>query len=443
MKQTKTESAERTETYVNRDENNKIISYGFKIYKRDSLPFEGIISLDEMSAIKQFYTKQGDNLTQWQVYNQLAESFNKYTFSQFQDIIRAFKITKADSPFADHEIEEYTNDELQDRLFRIKKTASIRKADAMRQRDTEKLLSQVQLENLKLKNRLDTLYDLSSSITFDDFKWEPIQIDSKQNLIIWLSDMHIGCRVDENSLYYNDYNESEVLNRLETIFHRVCELNNQYNGFKRLIVCNLGDSLDGQDMQTVRRDHYLPQNLNNQEQITIFVNSLFNFMKNIANNCKCESLEYFSVGASNHGGDFEWSAQKILEAQLNAINIRATVFDKFMDGFDIEDMSMIICHGKDGTDMKKPLPLTINDRTEILINQYIHEYGIMGRKIMFVKGDSHISATTNAKNFIYKSVGAFVGTTKWSAINFGYTPAVCEYTLLDESSNMMNGIIEL
>ena len=444
MSKKKTESADRTETYIIRDENNNILEYVFKIYKRDSISLEGKLSRDEMSAIKQFYTKQGDNLTQWQVYNQLAETFNKYTFAQFQDIIRAFKITKADSPFADHDIEELNNEELQDRLFRIKKTASIRKADARRQKDTEKLLDQIQNENLQLKDKLNTLYNLSSTIHLDKVaEWEPIEVDSNQNLIIWLSDMHIGCRVDNNSLYENPYDESEIYRRLHVIFDKICNLNKLYSGFNRLIICNLGDSLDGQDMQTSRRDHLLPQNMNNQEQVSIFIKNIFNFITAIGENCNCRSLEYFAVGCSNHGGDYEWAAQKILQVQLQAVGITATVFDRFIDGFDIEDMSILLCHGKDNCDMRKPLPLTINDKTEIFINQYIREYNVPGKKIMFVKGDTHVSATTNAKNFIYKSVGAFIGTTKWSAANFGYTPAVCEYTLIDNNSDILNGTIDL
>jgi len=441
-KKQKAESAERTETFTHRNDEGKITKYSFKIYKKHEEPFCGEISRVEMDAIKCLYTNQGVGLTQWQVYNELADSFNKYTFSQFQDIIRAFKITKADSAFADHEIEECTNDELSNRLFRIKKTAHIRRADAERQKETEKLVRELQKENLKLSNQIDSFTQLSQSINLNKrAQWTPVEVTSDHNLIIWLSDMHIGCRVDDNSLYPNPYSAEEIENRLKIIFSKVWDLCKMCDGFKRLIVCNLGDSLDGQDMQTTRRDHLLPQNMNNQEQVETFVRCVFNFMDALAD-IQCESIEYYAVGNSNHGGDFEWTAQKILQAQLAAINIKAVVFDKFIDWFEVNDISFVCCHGKDDKDMKRPLPVTINDKTEIFIDQFIREYNVPNRKIVFVKGDSHTTATTHAKNFIYKSVGCFVGNTKWSAANFGNTPAVCEFSLVT-NNEIMDGIINL
>lgn len=441
-KKLKAESAERTETFTHRNDEGKITKYSFKIYKKHEEPFCGEISRVEMDAIKCLYTNQGVGLTQWQVYNELADSFNKYTFSQFQDIIRAFKITKADSAFADHEIEECTNDELSDRLFRIKKTAHIRRADAERQKETEKLVRELQKENLKLSNQIDSFTQLSQSINLNKrVQWTPVEEVSDNNLIIWLSDMHIGCRVDDNSLYPNPYSAEEVENRLKIIFNKVWDLCKVYGGFDRLIVCNLGDSLDGQDMQTTRRDHLLPQNMNNQEQVETFVTCMFDFMDALGD-IPCKSLEYYAVGTSNHGGDFEWTAQKILQAQLSAINIKATIFTKFIDWFEVNDISFLCCHGKDDRDMKKPMPITINDKTAIFIDQFIREYNVPNKKIVFVKGDSHQTATTHAKNFIYKSVGCFVGNTKWSSANFGNTPAVCEFSLVT-NNEIMDGIINL
>lgn len=443
MSKKKAESAEKTETWKIRNDKGVILAYAFKIYNKYEDPFEGELTREAMSAIKELYTNEGAKLTQWQTYNQLADIFNIYSFHQFQQIIRAFKITKADSAFADHEIEECSNEDLSERLFRIKKTAHIRKVDANRQRDTEKLVSDLQKENFELQAKLDTLRDIANEVNLSiGNPWEPVSVNSEQSLIVWLSDMHIGCKVDDTSLYSNPYDANEVTRRLKLIYNRICELHKVYGGFKRLIVCNLGDSLDGQDMQTSRRDHLLPQNMNNKEQITTFISTVSDFMFNLTS-LRCESLEYYAVGSSNHGGDYEWSAQKLLQAQLKGIGINATVFDKFIGGFEVNKVAFICSHGKDDKDMKKPFPVTINDKTENFINQYIRDYDIRNDKIMFVKGDSHQSATTTAKNFIYKSVGCFIGNTKWSSINFGNTPAVCEYSLVDTTSKIMNGIVYL
>ena len=63
---------------------------------------------------------------------------------------------------------------------------------------------QLQRENLKLSNQIDSFTQLSQSINLNKrVQWTPVEEASDNNLIIWLSDMHIGCRVDDNSLYPN------------------------------------------------------------------------------------------------------------------------------------------------------------------------------------------------------------------------------------------------
>lgn len=441
-KKVKAESALRTNVYENRDENKKILSYSFEIYKRDETPLVGTISREEMERLMRTYTKEGSNLSQQETYHTMIDTFSRFSFNQFTDIIRAFQIQKANKPFAKHEIEEKDNETLAEEAYRIKKAALSKKIDAKRFRDIERLAKEIECENIDLKQKLDLLNSLSINLPSDITKWEPIEVDSKQNIIIWLSDMHIGCKISNNCLYENKYDAAEVERRLHVIFDKIYNISNTYKGFKRLIVCNLGDSLDGQDNQTSRRDHYLPQNMDNDEQIEVFIQEMINFMSALTQ-IKCESLEYYAVGTSNHGGCMEKATQKRLAAELKALNIKATVFDKFIDGFVVEDISYMVCHGKDDKDMKKPLPVTINDKTEILINQYMVEYNVPTFNPIFVKGDSHISAVSHAKNFTYKSVGCFLGNSDWTAANFGNTPAVCEYSLVDSNSDIMDGTIYL
>ena len=440
---TKAESATRTETFENRDEQGKILSYGFKIYKRDENPLIGEISREQMERLMRTYTKEGSDFSQQVTYNDMIDVFGKFSFNQFTDIIRAFQIQKANKPFAKHEIEEKDNESLAEEAYRIKKASLSKKIDAKKQRDVERLAKEVCTENLDLKQKLDLLENISKNISLEGAaQWQPVEVDSEQNMIIWLSDMHIGCKISNDCLYENTYDAAEVERRLHVIFDKIYNLANIYGGFKRLIVCNLGDSLDGQDNQTSRRDHYLPQNMNNNEQVEIFVKKMIDFMSALVQ-VKCKSLEYYAVSTSNHGGDMERWSQRLLAAELKALNIKATVYDKFIDGFTVEDVSYMICHGKDDKDMKKPLPVTINDKVEIFINQYMVEYNIPTFNPIYVKGDSHVSATTHAKNFTYKSVGCFLGNSQWTAANFGNTPAVCEYSLVDSNSDVMDGIIYL
>jgi len=84
---------------------------------------------------------------------------------------------------------------------------------------------------------------------------------------------------------------------------------------------------------------------------------------------------------------------------------------------------------KDAKDMFKNMPLTINDKTENQINQYI-DYHKLSDNIHFIKGDLHQSATTYAHKFRYKSVASFFGSSEWIHKNFGNTKAGVNFDLV-------------
>ena len=59
-----------------------------------------------------------------------------------------------------------------------------------------------------------------------------------------------------------------------------------------------------------------------------------------------------------------------------------------------------------------------------------------------VKGDLHQSATSYGKLFKYKSVGSLFGSSTWVMANFGFTKWCCDFTLIDEDGDMIDGIIK-
>ena len=60
-----------------------------------------------------------------------------------------------------------------------------------------------------------------------------------------------------------------------------------------------------------------------------------------------------------------------------------------------------------------------------------------------VKGDLHQSATTYGKRFVYKSVGSLFGSSDWIHKNFGFTRAACDYSIIDDNLNILDGRITL
>ena len=90
--------------------------------------------------------------------------------------------------------------------------------------------------------------------------------------------------------------------------------------------------------------------------------------------------------------------------------------------------------------MYRNLPLTLDNRTELYINEYIQRNQLTG-DIIFVKGDLHQSAITHGKFFTYKSVSSLFGSSNWIHANFGYTDWGCDYEILTTQGSM-SGIIK-
>lgn len=424
-------SDNRSETIINRDSGGKITSYDFKIYIRNKEPIIGTLNRDEMNMIYRLYSNYGSNITQREV----SRFFPEYSLIDFRRILRTFNITKASAPFAPHIIEETPTETLLQMQYREKENDFLRKLEAERIRNTEQLLNKYAAENYELKQSKDKYKDIIESINFDnlpEFKFSKIK--SSKTLFIWLSDMHIGADVSDQSLYNNTYNEKTLESRLLKIIETV----SLYGPYKEIVVCNLGDSIDGMDRQTCRRDHYLPQNMTNKEQAQTFMRQMMSFIKcisTISNN-----ISYYCVGDSNHGGDFEYVINLALCEYLKSVGIYTKLFDRFIGHFNRGGKTFIISHGKDSKDMGRNWPLYVDQKLELYISEYIDNNNIKNDTIV-VKGDLHQSATSYSRRFTYKSVGSIFGSSEWIMKNFGFTKACCDYSILDNNILMDGRII--
>lgn len=434
------DSTERTEIKIERNDDNKITGYSFKVYIRDKQPLIGNLSRDEMQLIHRMYSNYGSSITQ----KEISRFFPEYSLEDFKRILRAFSITKASSPFAPHIIEENSKEELLEMQFREKENDFLRSYEAEKVKQTEAQLRKYMKENQDLKDQLRNFSVLVEGIDVSGLsKFIPAtNVKEDRDLIIWLSDMHVGASVSGYSIYANEYDKDEIENRFQTLAQQITREALTFGSFSNVIVCNLGDSLDGYDGQTTRGGHQLAQNMNNKDQLKCFIEVMTKFMTTLAEEVPCGSLSYYCVGESNHDGDFGYSANIALQYILQSMNIEATIFDKFIGEFVLGGTTYILCHGKDNKDMFKNLPLTLDVKTENFINEYLDNRGIKGN-VVFAKGDLHQSATTYGRRFTYKSVGSLFGSSEWIHKNFGNTPAACDYSIVDVSGNMLDGRIVL
>lgn len=426
---------EQTDEYskinLERDENGRISKYSFYIPIKNKEPLTGNFTRDEMSLIYRLYSSYGSNITQREV----SRFFSEYSLYDFKRILRAFNITKASSPFPQHIIEENDKETLLNMQFREKENDFLKSYEAEKVRQLDNQLKKYMKENTDLKEQLTTFNGLLDNLDLTQtVSVKSPESNSNKNLFIWLSDMHIGARVSTTSLYSNVWDRYAVRSRLTKIINEL----NTSEGYDNIIVCNLGDSLDGYNGYTGSHTHKLPQNMNNKEQVKCFIEEMTSFMtglQNIPNN----GIYYYAVGDSNHGCDFEYAAQTALCTILENLGIHSKLYDQSIGVFRHKGNEYVIFHGKDGTNMFKNWPLTLNDKTENFINQFLDESNIY--KATVIKGDLHQSATTYGKRIKYKSVGSLFGGSEWCMMNFGKTEACCDYSIIDDCGNSLDGRI--
>jgi len=416
----------------------KIQSYKFRILVRDKDDLVGELTREEVDNLYKLYSSEGANLTQRSV----SRHFPQYTFQEFKKILRAFGVTKSSAPLAPHVIEEKGIDDLIDLTFQNKENNYLKKLEQDRAKLTEVKLKELTKKYWDLKNSMSDFRELTPNIDASSrFNIAKPAITNDSTIMVYLSDMHIGADVSSYSIYNNNFNEDVAKERLLKIAIRISDLAAKTNS-TNVIVCNVGDSLDGFNGETTRGGHQLPQNMNNKDQYKKYIQMMIEFFGHLSECGQFNTIKFLAVEGGNHDGDFGYMANKSLEGCLAYLNpdIEVRIFEKYIEHFTVGSHTFIMCHGKDAKDVFKNMPLTINDKTTNQINQYI-DYNNLSGDIHFIKGDLHQSAVTYSSRFRYKSVGSFFGSSEWIHKNFGNTLACCDFDIVDGDSILETRLI--
>lgn len=425
------ETDDRAITEVERDENGYIQYYTFEIFRKNNPTLRGKLSRGDMETIYKLYSIYGANLTQKIV----SREFPQYTFVEFKRILRAFNIYKSDSEFPLHMIEEKTEEELLNLHNKNKENNVLRKLEKNELSDTKKLLEKIYKENFELKQKTGKFeFEITNNVN-------PLYIVKQRNtgksLSIYLSDLHVGACLESGSLYNNEWNEVELKRRMFELAQKI----SSFEHLDNLVINILGDSLDGMDRMTARRDHVMPQNMDNKKQVTTFLNIMLEFIG------KCTGLTnnilIYCVPCGNHGGDYEWLAHQALQYAVNAKfpQIQFTLFDKFYGYYEFQNEKFLICHGKDSRFMKKPLPLNLDDHTSTMLRDYMDNNQIYGNNIHIVKGDLHSNNLNANRKFTYRNVLSLFGNSDYSMYNFPTNNYGVSYDLFMNGA-MLSGTFE-
>jgi len=268
-----------------------------------------------------------------------------------------------------------------------------------------------------------------------------------RGLFIYGSDKHIGAITKNNSNYKNEYTKEEIKKRiinatLDIIYEEATKAN-----ITDLFIMDLGDALDGYEQKTTRglqgsSSHTLPQQMSSREQHDFYVEVHKELFDAIYQNVNIENIYFLCAGNSNHGGAFEYGAMKNLETYLNVKYnyIQTFVSDTPLNHFFYGKHCIIFGHGKDDEDAKFGMPLTINEKVEGIIQDYIRINNLHNYYITVVTGDLHQSAKTYGKagNIRYKKVMSQYGSSKHSHTNYGSGAAGIDYDIITKHTRTIS-----
>lgn len=432
-----------SEAFYERDSDGKIVSYRYKIYKKNKPVLDGSLSRDEMRTIYRLYTWYGDGLTARVV----SRHFPELSLPDFKRILKVFNVYKDNCPFPAHMIEELSEDELREIQLREKENSFLRKAEEDDIKNDKKLLKKYANENIELKKQLNLLTDIK--INIDNI--EPYYVIHKEDvecntaLNIYLSDVHLGAAVEQGSLYKENinYGFDEAKRRLSEIIERLCDLRTDFNTIN---LCMLGDNLDccGFTGYTASMTHQMPENMDPRTQFNKFIELYDWFIRTInENNLYSKELNVYSVPTGNHSGNYEYALNNALKyyTESKFPGVKFTLFQQFFGVFEQNGIKFCLTHGKPGAFMQKGLPLNIDDKTKIKIYEWLDNNGIYGDNIHIIKGDLHSNNLNSCKKFTYRNVLSLFGESDFSAYGFSKNSYGLSYDII-LGNQVVSGTIE-
>ena len=234
------------------------------------------------------------------------------------------------------------------------------------------------------------------------------------------TDTHIGMDASDKgrSLYDLKWNKEIVLERLSTMIQFT--LDNRKSDV--LEILDLGDFFDGQDGQTTRGGHGLPQNMSNQECFDLGFEFYLTLIHSTALNYKKVKIRI--ITNDNHSGDMSYFLASAVKNYCAAAynNVEIIIQKKFIDYELIGKRCFVTTHGKDTHNMKFGFKPKLDPNQEKKIIGYLNANDLLnkGYEIIFEKGDSHQYLFDNSTSdlFCYLNYPAFSTSSNWVATNF-------------------------
>lgn len=274
-----------------------------------------------------------------------------------------------------------------------------------------------------------------------DIPTEPIR--DEKALFVYVSDAHVGASV-ESLMFSNRYNEDVFTSRLYDVLFKIKQLKSSQGKFDRLVMCDLGDSLDSYRNLTVRGGHHLPSNMTNLEMFKVYLSAYKRIIDDIVVSEIANNYTLLHV-PGNHAGDVDTMVHIALKEYVKGRypQIDFLIPERTFIKYEYGKHGFLFTHGKDKEHMKTGLPIDLDVKTENLLLQVIAEFDLDNKYKHIVSGDKHISSEKYGKFFRYKKVGSLFGSSDHIHANFGNTRPSCDYEIVYKHTNdILKGRIE-
>lgn len=287
-------------------------------------------------------------------------------------------------------------------------------------------------ENLELPNLDEVIHTLGAVVRPIEYKTK--YEESNKVLCVYTSDKHTGSKLGENALYDNEYNAQVLSDRMSAVLGDIYKSYKKEGKFDNLIICDLGDALDGYNGFTTRGGHALPQNMSNKEAFNAYIDIHKRFYRAIAELDVANFIEIYHLTDSNHGGEFDYFANKCLQEYMRLAfpKINFNICEKFLNVVEQDWFTLILTHGKDERDMKNGLPLNLDPKTESYLLDYAISEKLDLSNLHVIKGDLHQSSSYQSKHFRYKNIPSIYGASKWIQTNYGNTKPGCSFDIFEK-----------
>lgn len=240
------------------------------------------------------------------------------------------------------------------------------------------------------------------------------------------TDAHINMNPnpDGYSLYGGRWNKEDIDFRNEKFIKHI--IKDQTS--RVLYLDDLGDFMDGQNKQTTRGGHELPQIMTDEDAYDFGLRFKIKQIDSLI--LYYDKIYVRNICNDNHAGKFSYYVNSAFKAYIELkYPGRVEVFNqrKFIGHYIIKckgkyDYGFITSHGKDSKEKKFGMNPKLTDKDQRVIEDYIDEHFLSRENLIlqFDKGDSHqrIFDNTSSSRFNYHSYFAFSPSSNYIQTNF-------------------------